>query len=285
MKVGYLGPRGTFSEEAASRCFKRQDVQLVAFPTIIDVLEEVQAGLIDKAVVPIENTYEGSITMAVDSLAASPDLFVQGEITMAISQNLLGVEEAELADIKEVWSIPAALAQCRKFIRERRLLTRSFDSTVSAATEVKKQDRRDVGAIASAWAAKQLGLRILAGNIQDSSENHTRFVVVTKGQQFLAAPKKTMLQVVPSQEHTGVLSNIAHVFASLNLNLSWIESRPTKTKLGTYQFYLDVEAGLEDKRMAKALSILRILDNKVRVLGSYVTIDDPDWTENDENLE
>jgi prephenate dehydratase len=276
MRVGYLGPRGTFSEEATARCFRTQDVELVAFPTIIDVLEEVQSGTIEKAVVPIENTFEGSITMSVDSLAASPDLFVQGEIIMAISQHLLGVEQANFAEIKEVWSIPPALAQCRQFIRRNNLTTKNFDSTVSAALEVKKQGRIDVGAIASEWAAKQEGLKIIKSNIQDSAENHTRFVIVTKGQQLLAEPQKTMLLIIPSQEQIGVLSNIAHVFATLNLNLSWIESRPTKTRLGTYQFYLDVEAGMEDVRMIKALAILRILDNNVRILGSYVTIKDPD---------
>ncbi|MHB8126467.1 MAG: prephenate dehydratase [Desulfitobacteriaceae bacterium] len=271
MKVGYLGPKGTFSEEAASRYFEQQDVQLVAFQTILDVLEEVQSGTIDKAVVPIENTFEGSINLSVDSLAESPDLFVQGEIIMAISQHLLGVEQANLAEIKEVWSIPPAFAQCKKFIRKLRANVKNFDSTVSAAVEMKKQGRTDVGSIASEWAAKQLGLRILASNIQDSVENHTRFVVVTKGQELLEAPQKTMLLIVPCQEHTGVLSNIVHVFASLNLNLSWIESRPTKTRLGTYQFYLDVDAGLQDERMSKAISILQILENKVRILGSYVT--------------
>lgn len=276
MRVGYLGPKGTFSEEAAARCFRKQDVELVAFPTIIDVLEEVQSGTIDKAVVPIENTFEGSITMSVDSLAASPDLFVQGEIIMAISQHLLGLEQANFAKIKEVWSIPPALAQCRQFIRRHNLITKHFDSTVSAAQEVKKQGRTDVGAIASEWAAKQEGLKIIKSNIQDSAENHTRFVVVTKGLQLLAEPQKTMLLIIPSQEQIGVLSNIAHVFATLNLNLSWIESRPTKTRLGTYQFYLDVEAGMEDVRMTKALAILRILDNNVRILGSYVTIKNPD---------
>lgn len=275
MRVGYLGPKGTFSEEAAARCFRKQDVELVAFPTIIDVLEEVQSGTIDKAVVPIENTFEGSITMSVDSLAASPDLFVQGEIIMAISQHLLGLEQVNFAEIKEVWSIPPALAQCRQFIRRHNLITKHFDSTVSAAREVKKQGRTDVGAIASEWAAKQEGLKIIKSNIQDSAENHTRFVVVTKGQQLLAEPQKTMLLIIPSQEQIGVLSNIAHVFATLNLNLSWIESRPTKTRLGTYQFYLDVEAGMEDVRMTKALAILRILDNNVRILGSYVTIKNP----------
>ncbi|MDD2233831.1 MAG: prephenate dehydratase [Desulfitobacteriaceae bacterium] len=276
MRVGYLGPRGTFSEEATARCFRKQDVELVAFPTIIDVLEEVQSGTIDKAVVPIENTFEGSITMSVDSLAASPDLFVQGEIIMAISQHLLGLEQANFAGIKEVWSVPPALAQCRQFIRRNNLVTKNFDSTVSAALEVKKQGRIDVGAIASEWAAKQAGMKIIKSNIQDSAENHTRFVIVTKGQQLLAEPQKTMLLIIPSQEQIGVLSNIAHVFAALNLNLSWIESRPTKTKLGTYQFYLDVEVGMEDVRMTKALAILQILDNNVRILGSYITIKDPD---------
>lgn len=271
MKIGYLGPRGTFSEEAASLYFEKQDVQLVAFQTILDVLEELQSGTIDKAVVPIENTVEGSINVTVDSLAESPDLFVQGEIILAISQHLLGVEHANLAEIQEVWSIPPAIAQCKKFIRKLRASVKNFDSTVSAAVEVKKQGRTDVGAIASAWAAKQLDLQILASNIQDSIANHTRFVVLTKGQELLEAPQKTMLLIVPGQEHTGVLSNIVHVFAFLSLNLTWIESRPTKTRLGTYQFYLDVEAGMQDERMSKALSILEILGHNVRILGSYVT--------------
>lgn len=269
MKVGYLGPAGTFSEEAASRYSSDSNTELVPFQTIVDVLDEVAAGTIDKGVVPIENTIEGAINLTVDRLAQSPDLYVQGEIVLSITQCLLGIQGTKLGDIREVWSIPPAIAQCRNFIKEHGTSIRNFDSTASAALEVKKSGRNDVGAIASAWAAHRIGLQILSDDIQDTAVNHTRFVVVTKGRETIDAPEKTMLVIVPRYEHKGVLANILNIFAGLDLNLTWLESRPTKTRLGTYQFFMDVESGITDESMSKAISILEILGHHVRVLGSY----------------
>jgi prephenate dehydratase len=256
MKVGYLGPAGTFSEEAASQYESHEKVELSPFQTIVDVLDELEAGTIDKGVVPIENTIEGSINLTVDRLAQSADLYVQGEIILSVTQCLLGLQGTRLSDVREVWSIPPAIAQCRSFIKEIGATVKHFDSTASAALEVKKSDRTDVGAVASAWAANRLGLQILADHIQDTTVNHTRFVVVTKGKEVLDSPEKTMLLIIPCQEHKGVLANILNIFSGLDLNLTWIESRPTKTRLGIYPFYLDVEAGETDERMSKALSIL-----------------------------
>lgn len=271
MLVGYLGPRGTFSEEAATRYYRGQDVQLQAFATIYDVLDEVQTGGIDTAIVPIENTIEGPINITLDSLSESGDLFVQGEIVLSVSQQLLGLPGTTLDQIAEVWSIPPAIAQCRKFIRDLHARVAHFDSTAAAAAELKRAGRTDVGAIASEWAARQIGLEILAPHIQDTAENHTRFVVATKGRKLLPDAHKTMLLIAPSEEHVGLLASIVYIFAALNVNLTWIESRPTKTKLGTYQFYLDAEASLQDDRMDKAISILQTLGHSVRVLGSYGT--------------
>ena len=271
MKIGYLGPKGTFSEEVTSRYFAGQDVQLVPLPTILSVLEEVESGTIDKGVVPIENTLEGAINVTVDSLGENPNLFVQGAVILRVSQHLLGLDDTHLDEIREVWSIPPAIAQCRKFIRTHKVHVKNYDSTAAAASELKKSGRKDVGAIASASAAKQIGLRILAENIHDAEANHTRFVVVTKGEQVPDTAEKTMLLIAPYQEHKGVLANILQIFSGLDLNLTWLESRPSKTRLGVYQFYLDVEAGLQDERISKALSILQILGHSVRTLGSYTT--------------
>ncbi|MCY0877205.1 MAG: prephenate dehydratase [Firmicutes bacterium] len=271
MLVGYLGPRGTFSEEAATRYYRTQDAELRAFSTIYDVLEEVQTGGIDAAVVPIENTIEGPINITLDSLSESADLFVQGEIILSVSQQLLGLEGAVLERIAEVWSIPPAIAQCRRFIRGLHARVSHYDSTAAAAAELKRSGRTDVGAIASVWAARQIGLRILAPHIQDTAENHTRFVIATKGQKTLPGAQKTMLLIAPNEEHVGLLASIVYIFAALNVNLTWIESRPTKTRLGTYQFYLDAEAPLQDDRMDKAVHILRTLGHSVRILGSYGT--------------
>lgn len=268
MKVGYLGPKGTFSEEAAYLYFENMDVEYVSFPTILDIFDDMDNDAIDKAVVPIENTIEGPINMTIDSLAEYGDFFVQGELVLPVSQNLLGNSDASIEQIQEVWSISPAIAQCRKFIKNLRANVRLFDSTASAAVAVKESGRKDVGAIASAWAAKQMGLQILADNIQDTEVNHTRFIIVKKGKELNVNSSKTMLLIVPNAEYAGSLVNILHVFASLNINLTWIESRPTKTKLGTYQFYLDAESGVHEDRMAKALAILDILGHQVRILGS-----------------
>ncbi|MDR3288193.1 MAG: prephenate dehydratase [Peptococcaceae bacterium] len=269
MKVGYLGPKGTFSEEAACRYFAKREAELLPYPTILDVLDEVEAGRIDKAIVPLENTIEGSIIFAVDRLNESEDLFVQGEIVLDIAQNLLAAGPVKLEDLKEIWSIPPAISQCRLLIKKLKAEVKNFDSTVAAAIAVQESGRQDVAAIASAWAAKQWGLQIIASDIQDSASNHTRFVVVTKGVQLLEAPRKTMMVILPNHERSGVLMSILQVFFALDLNLSWIESRPTKKRLGTYQFYLDVEAGLEDERTVKAVSILKTLGHQLKILGSY----------------
>ncbi len=269
LKIAYLGPRGTFSEEAATRYFSRENVNLVPFTTLLDVLEEVQIGGMDKGVVPIENTIEGSINMMVDALADSPDLFAEAEIVLPVAQHLLGNDGSRLEDIREIWSIAPALAQCRKLIRQLHATVRHFDSTASAAQALKESGRTDAGAVASAWAAGQVGLCVVAQNIQDNMENHTRFLVVSKDGRTPEKAEKTMLQIIPCAEHTGVLANIVHVFAALDLNLTWIESRPTKTRLGTYHFYLDVAAGLQEDGMQRAISILEIMGHQVRTLGSF----------------
>jgi prephenate dehydratase len=269
MKVAYLGPEGTFSEEAAIRFFQGQAVEWVVCPAIPDVLEAILNEDVLFGIVPIENSIDGSVNVALDGLLRHGELFVCGELVLPIEQMLLGLPGTRIDQVTEVWSIPPALAQCHNFIRQRGLPTRHFTSTAAAAKEIVTSGRSDVGAVASAWAAKKFGLSILASNIQDAATNHTRFLTLRKGEIVPDTADKTMLLVLPSTEHAGVLASILNVFAAFGLNLSWIASRPVKTQLGVYQFAFDVEAGLHDERMQKSLSILRTFDHQVRVLGSF----------------
>jgi prephenate dehydratase len=161
------------------------------------------------------------------------------------------------------------LAQCRNFIRELGATLKTWDSTATAALEVAESKRTDIGAIGNEWAAKNFGLQILKSNLQDSSENCTRFVVVRRGVEALSEADKSMLLVTLNEERAGALVHVLNVFAAFDLNLTRIESRPTRRRLGTYQFFIDVDAGISEEKMKKALSIIGTFGHQVRVLGSY----------------
>lgn len=269
MKIGYLGPKGTFSEEASIRYFTENDVEGIPYSTFLDIFEAIQEGEIEQGIVPIENSIEGTVNVVLDGLQLNSDLFINGEIILDIEQHLLVLDGTELEDLKEIWSHPQPLAQCRNFIRNLQVRTKSYDSTASAALDLLKTQNKSVGVIGTSWAAKKLDLKILASNIHDFPENHTRFFVIKKGRVESNDQQKTVLLITPSEEHPGVLVNILNVFSSLNLNLTWLESRPTKKRLGEYQFFMNIDTGLNNERIEKAVSILQIYGHHVRVLGSY----------------
>ncbi|WP_226537346.1 prephenate dehydratase [Fictibacillus halophilus] len=271
MKVAYLGPQGSFSEEAAFRFFTSDDIEWYKSDSIVDVLEAVWEGKADKGIVPIENSIEGTINITADGLLTY-DLFVEAELIFPVSLHLLTLKGASLEDVREVWSIVPALAQCRNFIRETKVKSRQFDSTSAAAQAVKNQDRKDVAAIASQYAAEVFDLQITKSGIQDCSNNHTRFVVISKEPvQQREDRTKTMMLISPTEDYSGVLSSILNVFTALSINLSWIESRPTKKQLGTYHFFIETQNGLHEEKMTKAIAILEAYGHDVRILGSYNT--------------
>jgi prephenate dehydratase len=145
------------------------------------------------------------------------------------------------------------------------------DSTAKAAQYVKDTSSTNIAAIASKLVANEYGLQILASEIQDNSMNHTRFIVVGKGKVESADHKKTMMLINPNNEYPGVLSSILNVFSALGINLTWIESRPTGKKLGTYRFLIETEVAQSEDRMIKAIKILQTFDHQVKIVGSYST--------------
>lgn len=268
MRVAYLGPKGTFSEEAAIKYYQGQEIELVMYNTIIDVLEAVSERQVDKGIVPIENAIEGTITMTTDGLTNYP-VWVEGEAVLPINLHLLGNTDAQLENIKEVFSIPPALAQCRSFTKELGVEARQASSTANAAQKIKESGRLDAGAIASEWAAKTFGLKSLQSNIQDFEGNRTRFLIVTGQDSERVFVDKAMLLVSPREDRPGLLAAMLNVFSSLDINLTWIESRPTKRKLGTYRFFFETAEKTNEKDLQTAIQILETYGYEVRFLGSF----------------
>lgn len=268
MKVAYLGPKGTFSEEAAYRYFSQQQIDWHTCETIFGVLEAVAEEKVEKGIVPIENSIEGTITITVDEIVTQ-NLFIESEVILPVRLHLLTLEGIPFEEIKEVWSISPALAQCREQLRDLQVVLKQFNSTAAAAEALQLTQQKNAAAIASRFAAETFHLQVAKENIQDNLENHTKFIIVTKSRNTCSTPTKTMLLVTPSEDRPGLLSNILNVFSALSINITWIESRPTKKKLGTYRFYIEATIGLHTEEMSKAITILETLGYEVRPLGNY----------------
>ncbi|MNZ45139.1 P-protein [compost metagenome] len=269
MKVAYLGPKGTFSEEAAKRYFNHDEVEFFMYDTIPDVIDAVGEGRVEKAIVPLENTIEGTINMTIDTLVSCEGLMIEGEFTLPVALHLLANKECKLSSVHEVWSISPILTQCRKYIRQRSVKSLQFDSSASAAQTLKSSGRLDVAAIGSESLTSLLDLDIIDRNIQDNPNNQTRFIIISEHMNTDGDFKKTMFVITPDQEQPGVLSAILNVFTALNINLSWIESRPTAHQLGCYRFFLEANNNCSEMTIHKAKTILETLGHHVRILGRY----------------
>ncbi|WP_054968113.1 prephenate dehydratase [Alicyclobacillus ferrooxydans] len=288
--IAFLGPAGTFTETAAKNAFA--DLSPETFQpmaSIPAVLEAVAQGHVSAGVVPMENSIQGTVHVTIDGLLSHPRLEIVEEVLLRIEQHLMVTEQTRTDQVTEVWSHPQALAQCRAFILDRGLCEVQFDSTAAAAAELAKQQRTDVAVIGPKSAATEHGLSVVQSDIADVSENWTRFAVVRinrteaalpgvapteknathEASRFAQQDKKTMLVVIPYGNFPGVLASILNVFATLGLNLCWIESRPTRLRLGTYQFFVEIQTGTENDSLQTAISVLEAYGHGTRVLGSY----------------
>ena len=271
-RIGYLGPVGTFTEQALMTQPDLADGDLVPLPTMSDVLFAVNEGEVDLGVVAIENAIEGTVNVAVDTLAFDVDVRIQREIVLRVQMNLLARPGATLGDIKAVMSIPVAWAQCRTWLRANlgpidRVAT---GSTAEAAELVSLSTEPGVAAVANARAATVYGLETLATDIEDHPENETRFVVV--GRDTIPAPTghdKTSIVVFQRADTPGSLLAILQEFAARRINLSLLLSRPTKNRLGDYCFVLDLDGHVSDEVVADCLRALKAKQADVKFLGSY----------------
>ncbi|CAN5656573.1 prephenate dehydratase [soil metagenome] len=271
-RVGFLGPHGTFTEQALLTQPDLATAELVVFPTMADVLRATETGEVDLGFVAIENSIEGTVNVTSDTLAFDVDVLIQREVVIPIQQHLMVVPGATLDGITTVSSIPHATAQCRRFLFENlpSVTTVAANSTAEAAGQVAQQGDPTVGAIGNELAAKLYGLEIVARDIEDHPENQTRFVAVRP--HVVPPPTghdKTSIVVAQRQDRPGSLVGILQEFAARRINLTKLESRPTKKGLGDYCFLLDLEGHVADDVVADCLKVLRTKHGDVKFLGSY----------------
>jgi prephenate dehydratase len=272
-RIGFLGPEGTFTEQALLAQPDLASQTLVALPSIPDVLVAVDSGHVDLGFVAVENSIEGAVTVSVDTLAFETDLLIQREAVMGVQMNLLAPSGVGLADVHRVLSIPVATAQCRAFLQRdlRGAIVVATSSTAEAAMLVAGvEGDGHTAAIAPSVAAKLYGLDVLATDIEDHPDNATRFVVVAR--RGIPAPTghdKTSVVIFQRTDRPGSLLTILQEFAARSINLTKLESRPTKKGLGHYCFLIDLEGHIGDELVADCLRDLRSKVEDVKFLGSY----------------
>lgn len=272
-RIGFFGPSGTFTEQALLTQADLAAVTRVAFPTVPDVLEAVEAGEVDAGFVPIENSIEGTVNFTQDALVFDHELFIQREVVLDIEHCLLATSDTALSDLTAVMTIPIAAAQCHAFLR-RELAhadVRATNSTSEAARLVAELADPQVAAIATRMAADLYSLRVIRAGISDHEGNQTRFVLVGKNSvPARTGHDRTALVVFQRADEPGSLIGILQEFAARRINLQQLLSRPTKRGgLGDYCFIIYCDGHVEDELVADALRDLRAKQGGVKFLGSY----------------
>jgi prephenate dehydratase len=273
MRVGFLGPAGTYSEEAL-RASAPPGVEEVPCATVYETVMAVQDGLVDRAVVPIENALEGGVAATLDALAGEADrVRISGEVIHPIHHCLVAARELDLEEVARVVSHPQASAQCARFLRERLPQAErvTAPSTADAVLTVKQGDG-PVAALGSRLAAELYGCRVLAADVEDRPDNVTRFVWLAPDGQAVDPGLHAKTSIVfwgAGDESPGWLVEVLRQFADRGVNLTRIESRPRRVRLGHYMFFVDADGAAQRPPVSEALDALRSRVEEIRVLGSY----------------
>jgi prephenate dehydratase len=265
-RVGYLGPEGSFSHEAVTTL---KNVDALAYPSLEDLLGAVADGTLDQGLVPIENALEGTVSATIDGLVFAYDLVILQEIVLPIHLHLLARPGVTLEAVASVRSYVHALGQVRGFVHEHGFETVQTTSTSQAASDVAGSSE-PWAAVGSALAAQLFGLDVVAADIEDHPENATRFVLV--GRDVVAAPTghdRTTIVCFQDADRPGSLYAMLGRFAARDINLTKLESRPTKKGLGDYCFVIEFEGHVADQVVADCLADLQAHLARVKFLGSY----------------
>ena len=272
-RIGFLGPRGTFTEAALRSMPIAAEAELVEFKTVGLALHAVRAGDVDGALVPFENSVEGSVSATLDELSYGEPLVIVDEVAWKVEFALMVRPGTNLSDITMYTTHPHAYAQCRDWLANA-LPDAHYAaalSTAAGAADVADPASRFQAAIAPRLAADHYGLDVLADNIGDNDAAHTRFVLISRTRKPAPATGAdcTTLTIFIRQDHAGALLEILTEFAVRGINLTRIESRPTKKQLGDYFFSLDIQGHINEARVGEALEGLQRICLEVRYLGSY----------------
>ncbi len=277
MKLGYLGPVGTHTQRAAENYTERHTKtdtkiawELIPGVSIPALFKSLETQTVDSILIPLENSHEGVVQVSMDLLVSS-DCYIQEEIVLKIRQDLIAHPGVSRDSITDIISHPQAIAQCSHFLQETcpNANIHVAESTAAAAQAIATGNKKTWAAIGSPTLAAIYGLTFLATDIQDSANNHTRFVVVSKHIAAKTGHDKTSIVFSIKQDQPGGLYNVLESFASRNINLTHIASRPSKTLLGEYLFFVDCEGHIEDAPVAKSLAVIKTKCSLFKLLGSY----------------
>ena len=269
VSIAYLGPKGTFTEFAAATyadSLGAQATELRAYPTIAQAINSTARKEADFCVVPVENSIGGGVTFTLDTLWEIENLQIQQALTLPVQHALIS-RAKRLEDIKTVYSHPQALSQCEKWLAANLPGVNLVGASSTAEPLPRVKENLAAGAIASSWGAKIYGLPIMAHPINDYADNYTRFWVL--GQALATSGQYTSLAFSLLSNEPGALLKPLQLFSALNINMSRIESRPTKRLLGDYIFFVDIEASAENRTAQTALELLEMHTAKLKIFGSY----------------
>lgn len=267
LKVAFLGPEGTFTQAAVLKQFGAS-VRALPLPAIDEVFHEVEGGIADFGVVPIENSSEGTVNHTLDMFLGS-GLKICGEVELRINHHLMG-RMTGLADVKRVCAHPQALAQCRGWLDDQLPDADRVPVSSNAEGARRARDERDTAAIAGRAAAEIYGLHVLANEIEDRPDNTTRFLVI--GRKLFSASgidKTTLLVSARDTDGAGALFRLLQPLAEHQVNMTRIESRPSRKRKWDYVFFIDIEGHVSDPAVAEALVALEKRASLFKVLGSY----------------
>jgi prephenate dehydratase len=274
LRVAFLGPAGTYTEEALRASSPAGEIDEVAYPTVYEAVMAVQNGEAERAVVPIENSLEGAVAATLDTLAGQADrVRIAAELIHPVHHCLIAPRELALDEVTQVVSHPQATAQCSHFLRDH--LPHAQLVTATSTSEAVRQVR-DAGqpwvALASRLAAELYGCRVLAADVEDRPDNETRFVWLAPSEEEVDPGPRAKTSIVFwgfNDESPGALVEVLHEFSSREINLTKIESRPRRVRLGHYMFFADLEGAAGAPPVDEALAALREKVETIRVLGSY----------------
>ena len=269
-KVGYLGPLGTFTHQAALEFFPKAGSDFISFSNSLEICEGLEKGLIEYGVLPIENSLQGTVRETID-LLIEKDLVIYGEIELRITQNLIALERANISDIKNIFSHPQAFAQTRNWLKANLPNTNLIEvsSTAEAARRVKKLEDPTYAAIGTRFASEIYDLHILNEKVEDESSNFTRFLIIsTKENPQKQENMKTSIVFV-TKHVPGALYWVLKIFTEAKINLTKIESRPRRRVRWEYIFFVDFDGDKMDPNVQEALSLMQNNVIWMKILGSY----------------
>jgi prephenate dehydratase len=267
LKVGFQGESGSYSEASARIQYPDPNYSFVPFRSFRELFEGVESSTVDLAVVPIENSTEGSVNETYDLLVEKP-LYVIGEIYQKIHHCLIINKNSSPDEISVIYSHPQALAQCRKYIQNRHLESVPMYDTAGSVKFIKETRNASAAAIASKHAAQIYDMKVVEEDIEDNSNNFTRFLIISN--RYDSNTDDNKISVIFSISHTpGSLYSILKEFALRNINLTKIESRPTKNIPWEYYFFVDLEGNINDDKVSASLSAVKTATIFFKLLGSY----------------